>query len=58
MYPLNGDCVIGGVKMAREIRIEILLVYLVISVNLADYKCVVCGKRLMSNDKTIDVGIR
>ena len=38
MYPLNDNCAIVGIKVAREIRIEILLVCLVIPVNVADYK--------------------
>lgn len=54
MYPLNDNCLIAVIKIAQEIRIEILLMCLVIPGNVADYKFVVCVKRLMSNDKKID----
>ena len=45
MYPLNDDNAIAGVKMAREIRMFLLVcICFLIQANFAAYKYVVCGK--------------
>ena len=47
MYPLNDDNAIAGVKMAREIRIFLVVcVCFLIQANFAAYKYVVCGKNV------------
>ena len=47
MYPLNDDNAIAGVKMAREIRMFLVIcVCFLIQANFAAYKYVVCGKNV------------
>ena len=47
MYPLNDDNAIAGVKMAREIRMFLLVcVCFLIQANFAAYEYVVCGKNV------------
>ena len=47
VYPLNDDIAIAGVKMAREIRMFLVVcVCFLILANFAAYKYVVCGKNV------------
>ena len=47
MYPLNDGNAIAGVKMAREIRMFLVVcVCFLIQANFAADKCVVCGKNV------------